>query len=200
MELDLAGALAERAYPILASLVCPRPIAWVTTLNADGSVNVAPFSFFNLMGSEPPLLVFCPGDRPDGTPKDTARNALERGEFTVNLVDEAFAEVMVATAASVPYGVSEATAHGLATEPSSAIATPRLAGVPAAFECRVHSIQLIGANRLVFGLIERTHVRDDLFDAATGRVRTDRYHPVGRMAVPHWYCTTRDQFELVRPD
>ncbi len=199
MELDFTGALADRAYPILASLVCPRPIAWVTTLNPDGSVNVAPFSFFNLVGTEPPLLMFCPGDRDDGSPKDSARNARDRGEFVVNLVDEPLAEVMVRTSASLPPGESEALREDLALVPSTTIATPRIAGAPASFECKVHSIQLIGENRIVFGLIQRTHVRDDLYHPESARIRTELYHPVGRMASPNWYCQTRDQFELVRP-
>src|SRR5262245_436704 len=106
MLLDLKGDLADRAHAILSSLICPRPIAWVTTLNDDGSVNAAPFSFFNLMGSEPPLVVFCPSDRDDGTPKDSARNAQSRGEFVLHLVDEPLAETMVRTSASHPYGES----------------------------------------------------------------------------------------------
>jgi flavin reductase (DIM6/NTAB) family NADH-FMN oxidoreductase RutF len=199
MELDFTGALADRAYPILASLVCPRPIAWVTTLNPDGSVNVAPFSFFNLVGTEPPLLMFCPGDRDDGTPKDSARNARDRGEFVVNLVDDPLAEVMVRTSASLPPGESEAQRENLTLLPSSTLATPRLAAAPASFECKVHSIQLIGENRIIFGLIQRTHVRDDLYDPETARIRAELYHPIGRMASPNWYCHTRDQFELVRP-
>lgn len=199
MELDFTGALADRAYPILASLICPRPIAWVTTLNPDGSVNVAPFSFFNLVGTEPPLLMFCPGDRNDGTPKDSARNAHDRGEFVVNLVDAPLAEVMNQTSASLPPGESEASREHLTLLPSSTLATPRIAGAPASFECTVHSIQLIGENRLILGLIQRTHVRDDLYLPESAHIRTDLYHPIGRMASPSWYCHTGDQFEMVRP-
>lgn len=199
MLLDLKGALADRAYPILASLICPRPIAWVTTLNDDGSVNAAPFSFFNLMGTDPALVVFCPGDHDDGTPKDTARNAQSRGEFVLHLVDGPMAETMVRTSASHPYGKSETDHERLLTSPSSTLLTPRLADAPVALECRVHSIQRIGENRLVFGLIEAIHVRDELYDPELRRIRTDLYHPVGRMAVPNWYCTTHDQFEIVRP-
>lgn len=199
MELDFSGPRAEQAYPILSSLICPRPIAWVTTLNADGSVNVAPFSFFNLVGTEPPLLMFCPGDRDDGTPKDSARNARDRGEFVVNLVDEPLAEAMVRTSASLPPGDSEVLRENLSLCPSSTLATPRLAAVPASFECKVHSIQLIGENRIIFGLIQRTHVRDDLYQPESGRIRTELYQPVGRMASPDWYCRTGDQFELARP-
>lgn len=199
METDFTGLMEDRAYPILASLVCPRPIAWVTTLNPDGSVNVAPFSFFNLVGTVPPLLMFCPGDRNDGTPKDSARNAQTRGEFVVNLVDQAHGEAMNQTSAALPPGESEAARANLTLLPSSTLATPRIAGVPASFECKVHSIQLIGENRLILGLIQRTHVRDDLYDPVSRRIRTDRFHPVGRMASPNWYCHTSDQFEMVRP-
>ena len=103
MELDLEGELAERAYPILASLVTPRPIAFVTTVSPDGKVNAAPFSFFNLLGANPPILAFAPGDREDGTPKDTARNIRLTHEFVVNLVDEAIADAMNKCAASLPY-------------------------------------------------------------------------------------------------
>lgn len=199
MELDIIGEHAGRAYPILASLVCPRPIAWVTTLNVDGSVNLAPFSFFNLVGADPPLLMICPGDRADGTPKDTALNAKERGEFVVHLVDGPLREAMNRSAATLPYGDSEVIKEGLELLPSSSIATPRLASAPAALECKVHSVQLIGENRMILGLIQRVHVRDDIFEPDSARIRVDAYHPVGRMASPNWYCTTRDQFEMVRP-
>ncbi len=145
IELDLLTTHADRAYPILAGLVTPRPIAWVTTLNEDGSVNAAPFSFFNVFGDDPPLVIFAPGDRDDGSPKDTARNCERTGEFVVNLVDESLAEVMNRTAASaVPYGVSETEQENLETAASSSVAPPRIAAAPAALECKVHSIQRIG--------------------------------------------------------
>ena len=102
MELDLEKEFADRAYPILASLVTPRPIALVTTISADGRVNAAPFSFFNLLGANPPICAFAPGDRDDGTPKDTARNVRATHEFVVNLVDESIAEAMNQCAASLP--------------------------------------------------------------------------------------------------
>ena len=199
MELDLLGAHADRAYPILAGLVVPRPIAWVTTLHENGTVNAAPFSFFNVFGDDPPLVIFAPGDRDDGTPKDSARNAKRTGEFVVNLVDPGLAEVMVRTSAAHPPGVSEAEREGLATLPSSVVAPPRLAAAPAALECKVHSIQEIGSNRLILGIVHRVHVRDELIDPATLRIRQEHYHPVGRMAVPDWYCRTADLFELPRP-
>ena len=190
---------ADRAYPILAGLVTPRPIAWVTTLNEDGSVNAAPFSFFNVFGSEPPLVIFAPGDRDDGSPKDTARNCRHTGEFVVNLVDEPLAEVMNRTSAAVPYGVSETEREALETAASSSVSPPRIAAAPAALECKVHSIQQIGENRLILGIVHRVQVREEFFDSETLRVRGDKFHPVGRMSVPNWYCRTGDLFEMVRP-
>ncbi len=199
MELDLLGTHADRAYPVLAGLVVPRPIAWVTTLNEDGSVNAAPFSFFNIFGDDPPLLVFAPGDRPDGSPKDSARNAKRTGEFVVNLVDESLAGVMNRTSAPHPPGVSEIEAEGLTVVASSVVAAPRIAAAPASLECKVHSIQEIGTNRLVLGIIHRVHVRDEIIDPEKLRIRQEAYHPIGRMAVPDWYCRTADLFEMARP-
>ncbi len=117
MELDIEAQFAERAYPILASLVTPRPIALVTTISAEGKLNAAPFSFFNLLGAEPPILAVAPGDRDDGTPKDTARNIRLTHEFVVNLVDEALGEAMNQCAASLPYGENELERAGLAHPP-----------------------------------------------------------------------------------
>ena len=200
MELDLEGAHADRAYPILASLVTPRPIAWVTTLNPGGSVNAAPFSFFNVLGAAPPIVGFCPGDRDDGTPKDTARNIRATHEFVVNLVDENVAEAMNQTAASLPFGVSEIEHAGLTTRPSSVVRPPRIAEAPASLECTEWGTLQIGGNRLIIGLVKRVHLRDEFFDAATQRVRGDALHLIGRMAAPHWYCRTRDRFEMIRPE
>jgi flavin reductase (DIM6/NTAB) family NADH-FMN oxidoreductase RutF len=200
MELDLEGKHAKRAYSILASLVTPRPIAWVTTLGPDGVVNTAPFSFFNLLGANPPILGFCPGDRDDGTPKDTARNIRLSHEFVVNLVDEKVAEAMNRTAASLPYGVSELQSAGLTTASSSSVKPPRIAESPASLECVEWGTLQIGGNRLIIGLVKRVHVRDELFDPQTQRIRGELFHVIGRMASPNWYCRTSDRFEMKRPD
>jgi len=199
MELDLLGTHADRAYAILSSLVTPRPIAWVSTLHPHGRVNAAPFSFFNVFGSKPPLLVFAPGDRPDGSPKDSARLAEEHGEFVVNLVSPPLAEAMVASSAPLPPGESETEAGGLETRPSSVVRPPRLAAAPAAFECRTHSVQRIGRNRLVLGIVERAHVDDALIDPDTLRVDPEKHTPVGRMASPDYYCHSDRLFRIPRP-
>ena len=200
MELDLEGEFAGRAYPILASLVTPRPIALVTTVSPDGKVNAAPFSFFNLLGASPPILAFAPGDRDDGTPKDTARNIRLTGEFVVNLVDETIAEAMNQCAAALPYGEDELLHSGLHPVPSSVVKPPRIVESPANLECAEWGTLQIGGNRVVIGLVKRLHLRDELFDAEKKRVRSDRLFLIGRMAAPDWYCRTRDRFELIRPE
>jgi flavin reductase (DIM6/NTAB) family NADH-FMN oxidoreductase RutF len=199
MELDLENQFADRAYPILASLITPRPIAFVTTLSADGKVNAAPFSFFNLLGARPPILAFAPGDRDDGTPKDTALNIRATHEFVVNLVDEAIAEAMNQCAASLPYGENELTHAGLHAAPSSLVKPPRIVEAPASLECVEWGTLQIGGNRVVIGLIKRVHLRDELFDAEKRRIHTDKLSLIGRMSSPHWYCRTRDRFEMIRP-
>lgn len=199
MELDLENEHADRAYAVLSSLVIPRPIAWVTTINADGAVNAAPYSFFNVLGANPPIVGFCPGNREDGVPKDTARNVRANHEFVVNLVDADLAQAMNQTAASLPYGTDELAAAGLSTLPSSVVKPPRIAESPASLECVEWGTLEIGGNRLVIGLVKRVHVRDALFDRETMRVKPEDYHPLGRMASPSWYCHTDERFEMPRP-
>ena len=200
MELDLEGKHADRAYAVLASLVTPRPIAWVTTVNAEGAINAAPFSFFNVLGANPPIVGICPGDRPDGTPKDTARNIRSTHEFVVNLVDEGLAEAMNKTAATVPYGVNELELAGLTAAASSSVKPPRIAEAPASLECVEWGTLQIGENRLIIGLVKRVHVREELIEPETLRIRSELFHVIGRMASPHWYCHTTDRFEMIRPD
>ena len=199
MELDLEGKHASRGYAMLVSLVTPRPIAWVTTLNENGAVNAAPFSFFNALGGNPPIIGFAPGDRDDGSPKDTARNIRRTHDFVVNLVDEVTAEAMNRTSASLPYGVSELEQAGLTTVPSSVVGAPRIGEAPASLECKEWGTLQIGKNRVIIGIVRRVHVRDSLIDPEKLRIRSEDFHVIGRMASPNWYCRTRDRFEMIRP-
>ncbi len=199
MELDLESQYADRAYPILSSLITPRPIALVTTLGPDGVVNAAPFSFFNVLGAEPPIVGFAPGDRDDGSPKDTARNIRLLHEFVVNLVDESIAEGMNRCAASLPYGKSELAHAGFTAATSSVVKPPRLAEAPVSLECVEWGTLQIGANRLIIGVVKRVHLRDELFDVEKERVRGERFFPIARMAAPSWYARTSDRFEMMRP-
>lgn len=200
MEFDLEGDHADRAYALLSTLVTPRPIAWVTTVDSEGVVNAAPFSFFNVLGVHPPVVGFCPADRADGTPTLTVRNILGTHEFVVNLVDESVAEAMLQTTASLPPGVDKLERAGLTTRESSVVRPPRIAEAPASLECTEYQTLHIGANRLVIGLVKRIHVRELLVDVENSRVRTDRFHAIGRLGGPHWYCKGQDRFELLPPD
>jgi flavin reductase (DIM6/NTAB) family NADH-FMN oxidoreductase RutF len=199
MELDLTGDLREHAYLILAGLVTPRPIALTTTVDPAGRVNAAPFSFFNVLGDSPPIVGLCPGDRAPGVPKDTARNIRLTHEFVVNLVDEPLAEKMNLCAAPLPPGESELAFAGLTAAPSSAVKPPRIAESPASLECRSWGILEIGDNRLIIGKVLRIHVRDGVLNPANWMVDSAAYRPIGRMQAPHWYCRTRDMFEMKRP-
>jgi flavin reductase (DIM6/NTAB) family NADH-FMN oxidoreductase RutF len=199
VELDLEHEYADRAYQLLVSVVTPRPIAFVTTISPDGKINAAPFSFFNLMGGDPPICAFCPGDRENGTPKDTALNVRATHEFVVNLVDEGIAEAMNKCAASLPYGENELVHAGLTTVPSSLVKPPRIAEAPVSLECTEWGTLQIENNRMVIGVIKRLHVRDELFDPQKKRVNSEKLKIIGRMASPYWYCYTRERFEMIRP-
>jgi flavin reductase (DIM6/NTAB) family NADH-FMN oxidoreductase RutF len=199
MELDLKGPHREHAYRILSGLVTPRPIALTTTLDEQGRVNAAPFSFFNLLGDSPPIVGICPGDRSPGTPKDTARNIRLTQEFVINLVDEPLAAAMNLCSTSLPPGEDETRLAGLTTLPSSVIKPPRIAESPVSLECKNIGIFEIGENRLIIGEVLRIHVRSGILDPETWLVNPALYHPIGRMQGPNGYCRTSDQFEIHRP-
>lgn len=200
MDIDFDRLPPSDRYKVLASLITPRPVAWVSTVDRTGRVNAAPFSFFNCFGSNPPIVAFAPGNKEAGVPKDTARNIRETREFVVNLVDEAVGEAMVATAATLPHGESELEAAGLTAAASTVVTPPRIAEAPVALECREWATLEIGSNRLVIGVVHHATVRDGLLDPETLRLDHAAFAPVGRMAAPDWYCRTSDQFEMPRPD
>ena len=197
---DLTANPGTRAYKLLAALVVPRPIALVTTIDAEGCVNAAPISFFNVIGSDPAMVVLAPSNRADGTPKDTARNLIANGEAVVHICDEAMAERMVACAAALPPGVSELEKVGLATIASERVRPPRIQDCPVALECRVVDIRYYGENRLVVLEALLAHVRAGLADTGTWRVKVAEHAPIGRMESPDGYVRTRDRFQLPFPD
>lgn len=200
MQFDLQGADQSQAYRLLASVVVPRPITLVTTLGPDGAVNAAPFSFFNLLGSSPPVVALGIGDRGADTPKDTRANIERTGEFVVNLVGEGLAEAMNVCGIDFPAGVSELGAARLMTLPSALISVPRLAESPVHLECRLHSVVSVGDNRIVLAEVVCLHVRDEFLDGdpARPRVRTEALHLIGRMHGGGWYARTTDLFDLPR--
>ena len=198
MDFDLNRLTTEERYKLLISVVVPRPIALTTTLDADGRLNAAPFSFFNVMGYDPPLVMLAPGNRPDGSPKDTARNIRTTCEFVVHIVDEALAEAMNVAATPFPPGTNELDKAGLTTLPSVQVAVPRIAEAPVCLECREMMTVELGRTRIVLGAVLHLHLRDDLLDRERLRVHTDRLGAVGRMHGGGWYTRTTDLFQLVR--
>ncbi|MGF1595372.1 MAG: flavin reductase family protein [Acidimicrobiales bacterium] len=186
-------------YKLLTGLVVPRPIGWIGTTDGAGHHNLAPYSFFQAVGSNPPIVLFSAGVV-GGHEKDSLVNARASGEFTCNLVDMATAEAMNQSAAELGRTESEFDFAGLTPEPSVDIAAPRVAEARASFECRVVQVVELGepptVNVVVFGEVVRFHVDDEVLDGT--RINHDALDAVGRMA-GNGYATTRDRFELIRP-
>jgi flavin reductase (DIM6/NTAB) family NADH-FMN oxidoreductase RutF len=183
MLFDVASLAPGLPYKLLTATIVPRPIAWITTLDADGTVNAAPFSFFNAVSGAPPVVVIGVGDRTPGDPKDTGKNIAARGEFVVNLVDSDLAGAMNVTAIDFPYGVSEMEQAQLATAPSVHVKTPRIAQSPVSLECTLHSLIPIGDERsVVLGNVVAFHIRDEfVLDAARCHIDTPKLDLIGRM-------------------
>jgi flavin reductase (DIM6/NTAB) family NADH-FMN oxidoreductase RutF len=199
MEFDFTQLKPQERYKLLTALVVPRPIAWVTSLNPDASVNAAPFSFFNAMGSDPPILALGIGNHPGNRPKDSANNIQRSGFFVVNLVSEDLAEAMNLTAVEFPAGVSEIEAAGLELAPSVHVVVPRIAQAPAAFECRLHSVLEIGRNRILIGEVLGAFVRDEfVIDPEKLYLDSGALRLIGRMGGRGGYMRTSDRFEMPR--
>ncbi|MFL3658375.1 MAG: flavin reductase family protein [Opitutales bacterium] len=199
MEIDFEAISSSERYSFLTQLVVPRPIAWVTTVNEAGEVNAAPFSFFNVFGSNPAMVALGIGNRSDGGPKDTAFNIRGGGEFVINMVTEELAEQMVQTSFEYARGESELSRVGLTASPSVKVGPPRVAESPVHLECQEISTQEIGGNRLILGKVVHGSVDDRFVDRETNRILTEQLRPVGRMHGRAGYTRTRDLFEIARP-
>jgi flavin reductase (DIM6/NTAB) family NADH-FMN oxidoreductase RutF len=204
MRYDMADLAPPERYKLMVNTITPRPIAWVVTVDAAGRRNAAPFSFFNAMVSQPPLVVL--GISPDGARsgepmKDTLRAIKETGEFTVSLVHEANLEAMNTTATNAPPGVDEVTLAKIAVAESVHVAPPYIANAPAAFECRLW--QLIepspGAG-IVLGEVIAMHIEDRLVGDEHGRLRIDNpaMKLVGRTYGAGWYVRNSDAVQVDR--
>jgi len=202
MQFDMRALPMATRYKIINSTITPRPIAWITTVSASGVVNAAPYSFFNAVGTEPPLVVLGLLKEPRGrTLKNTASNIIDNGEFVVNLVCEADAEKMNECAVDAPADVSEIDYAGIATEPSVVVAPPRIATSPVSFECRKVTALDIGTQQtVILGEILMVHVRDEFI---TDRERvyfdTPAMKLIGRTHGSGWYVRNGDSFQMQRP-
>lgn len=207
MEIDPASLIQRDRYKLLIGGIIPRPIAFVSTVSPDGRRNLAPFSFFAGVSSEPMSLLFCPANKPDGTEKDTLRNLLaagrgpdaEGGEFVVSVVRHAIARPMALCAEELPYGASEFELAKLAPAPSHSVRPARVGESLLSYECRVMKVIRLapgapGGGNIVIGRIVWVHADDSAIDAEY-RLNPGALDAVGRMGGLS-YCTTRDRFEL----
>lgn len=202
MDLDFGTLPLRTVYNLLTSAVTPRPIAWVTTMSANGIVNAAPYSFFNVMGHEPPTVALGLLRHEHRVKKDTAANILETGEFVVNLVPEALAESMNMTAGNYPPDEDEMLIAGLAPVASRNVRAPRIDGCPVAFECVSHTNIITSPGQIVvIGRVLSMHVRDDaLLDSSRGYLDAPALQLVSRMHGSGWYARSTDLFQMTRPD
>jgi len=198
MELDFAKISPADRYKFLCAVVVPRPIAWVTTVSPTGVVNVAPFSFFNAMGSQPAIVALGISSRGKGVPKDTFRNIQDTREFVVNLVTYAARELMNRTAADFPPEVSELAAVGLEARPSLVVKPPRLVLSPVHLECKLATIVEVGRNQVTIGEIVYAHIADEYYDPVRGYVASEKLDLIARMHGRGWYARTTDLFEQPR--
>ncbi|MDP2164481.1 MAG: flavin reductase family protein [Hydrogenophaga sp.] len=194
-EVNFEEITSYQRYKMMASLIVPRPIALVTTLGRNGVVNAAPFSMFNMVGEDPPILMLSINRLTDGRLKDTAANILENQEFVVHMSDEAIAEQMHACGESFPADISELIQVGLTPVPSRTVRPPRILEAPVAFECVLQE-KLETESRYVFiGRIRWMAARDGLIDTEKWRVNLRDYHPVGRFGAS-FYTRSSDRFAI----
>jgi len=195
MEIDFDAITEYQRYKLMASLIVPRPIALVTTLGVDGTVNAAPFSMFNMLGEEPPIVMLSINRLADGTLKDTAVNIPREKEFVVHLADEPIARQMHRCGERFASDISELDEVGFTALASTRVKPPRIAEAPVAFECTLWETLQTPSRDIFIGRVLMLHARDGLIDIDTWRVRLQQYFPVGRFGASD-YVTTRDRFQL----
>ncbi|WP_176591205.1 flavin reductase family protein [Sphingobium sp. EM0848] len=202
MQFDMRELPMVTRYKIVNSTITPRPIAWITSQSVDGILNAAPYSFFNCVGTEPPLVVLGLLKEPASRGlKNTASNIIATGEFVVNLVCEGDAEKMNLCSVDAPADVSEIDYAGIETAPSVVVAPPRIASSPVSFECRKVAAMDIGAMQtVIIGEILMAHIKDEFI---TDRERvyfdTPAMKLIGRTHGSGWYVRNSDSFQMERP-
>ncbi|RTZ71487.1 MAG: flavin reductase family protein [Candidatus Neomarinimicrobiota bacterium] len=188
-------------HKLMIGSIVPRPIAFVSTLSKDGLENLAPFSYFNGICSNPPSIMFCPARRGyDGKTKDTLNNIRDTEEFAVNIVSEDFAEQMVSTSTDFEPEVNEFEVSGLTPEPCQKIAPPKVAEAKISFECKLNQIVPVGnegpgGGFVVIGTIVLFHIDDDVYE--DGYINLEKLRPIGRLA-GNMYTRTTDKLEIIR--
>jgi flavin reductase (DIM6/NTAB) family NADH-FMN oxidoreductase RutF len=195
MDVDPAALSPREAYRLMISCIIPRPIAFVTTLSRDGATNLAPFSFFNGVSSDPPVVSLAVASKKDGSRKDTWRNIEETGEYVINVVVPELMDAVIVGAKELPHGVSELEMSGLKTLPSTKVKPPRLEASPINLECTLLRIVEVEETALILGRVVMVHAKDEIVDG--GRVDPKRLTFVGRLG-DDLYCRVNDLFERKR--
>ena len=203
MDIDLEGLSAGAVYQHLVQTVIPRPVAWVLSENRNGSYNLAPFSYFNAVCSDPPLVLLSIGRKPDGTPKDTRANIEQRRHFVVHIAHRELVDVVNASSATLPADVSEVERLGLVTVSWPGSALPRLADCRIALACRLFDIRELGpeGQALILGRVQRVYWDDAVcIRDAQGRLKVDvaRADPLARLGIDE-YLFTGEVHRLRRP-
>jgi flavin reductase (DIM6/NTAB) family NADH-FMN oxidoreductase RutF len=192
LELDLAALDERERYFLLTSVVVPRPIAWVSTLDADGARNLAPYSYFNACSATPPIVHFT-----STTSRDSIANVRATGEFVINIVSDDLAQAMRTSSAALHSGEDEFEVAGLQTVPSRTVSPPRVAGAKVALECRLRQLLEMGEGTMVFGDVLHVHVERSVW--REGRVDPTLLRPVGRLSAPY-FTTVSDVYSLELPE
>lgn len=200
LNVDPKDLSTREIYSLMVGLIHPRPIAWVSTLSNDGTANLAPYSFFNGVGANPPTVMFCPANKRDGSYKDSHQNVLNTGEFVVNIVTDPFAESMNLTAAELDAGADEFEFAKLEKVPSLTVDPPRVQNVVAAIECVLHTSLALGHGpggaNLVIGRVTGFFVDNEVIDGSS--IKSDSIPTVGRMG-GNEYVHTTNRFAIPRP-
>ena len=199
MNFDMETTPHRQVYNLLIGLVAPRPIAWVTSMDERGTLNAAPFSSYNYLCTDPPIVGMGVTNRsgPNAIPKDTAHNIRRTGEYVINVVTEDLLEKMNICATDFPAGVNELEMAGLTTAPSSVVKVPRIAQAHAALECREFTTMEIGRSRIILGRVVAMYVEDQFVDPAGPYIKAEELHAIGRMNGLGNYVKTRDAFVTV---
>lgn len=201
-EIDFETLPVKDTYQLMVDVIVPRPIAWVSTISKKGIANLAPFSFYNGVCSDPPTLLISITPHPDGQMKDTLRNIRATKQFVVNLASRPLAEQMNKSSGRFSAEISEFEEVGLTRAPSLKVKPPRVAESPVSMECQLKKIvsigekNSVGSANIVIGQVVQMHVADDCIK--NGKIISEKLQAIGRLGGP-WYTTTQDLFQMPRP-
>jgi flavin reductase (DIM6/NTAB) family NADH-FMN oxidoreductase RutF len=202
MIVDFNSISPSNGYHLLTQTIIPRPIAWILSENEDGSLNLAPFSFFNAVCSEPPLLMVSIGKKPNGELKDTRRNMLSGRDFVIHIASLSQAQALSNSAATLAYGDSELAIDDLALENFEGCAIPRLAASPVAYHCKFYDSHIIGPSEqeILYAEVVRLYVDDSIVNISNDRtlIDADKMNPLSRLGGAN-YGALKESFSLLRP-